>query len=446
MSESHAELTATQQQTAQQLLNILAENLGQKLIVLLLGISGVGKTLLLNLLKSRITELGGNIVSACDLMHHDSQYPRQTITDAKGPLVCASTLHEQREILERAPKYLKKWRITELVLKGMGGPEIETYISRTMPEGMKLSLKQLACYSLGIPVLADDLLALNLNEEQAFRLSAKYFFQNTGWTCSLNDAKSLVAKFLNVPAPAEFFEGFPDKVLGISHYESRRIYDALYSFRMYQREDQKRNRKDDEESPDPDPLFVAPESEGIYDATLDSGNRTARMHIYVPSMTPEQATAVYKMLGYSYDHGYLQDHTYHNKLKWFGASYRKVSFYFRNQYHAQAVEHECDFMESLAELYHSNVMQGKYPPLSASDDSCRMLVETHDHNGLPQNPIRIGWGLETILQHHGVSYLVNNPMCNKLYIYDASIGHIVELGEVEEVSVSELRRSKSGGW
>ena len=226
MLELHTELTATQQQTAKELLDILVQNAGQRIIILLLGISGVGKTLLLNLLGKHITEVGGTIVSTCDLMYHDSQSPREAITKAHGPLVCACTHHEHRELQERVSPLLKKRRRIDLVLKGMSDIEIENYISKTLPEGMKLSLKQLACYSLGIPLLADDLLALNLTEEHAFRLSAKYFFQNTGWTADLAEVKDLVARYLNVPAPTEFFELFRGMIFG-SRTKVTKMYPTL---------------------------------------------------------------------------------------------------------------------------------------------------------------------------------------------------------------------------
>lgn len=445
MSESHAELTATQQQTAQHLLNILRENLGQKIIVLLLGISGVGKTLLLNLLGSRISELGGSIVTPCDLLYHDSQDPRPSVKEARGLLVCAVTHDEQRRILERVPAHFAGWRPVELILKGMSGDEIAAYISPKMPEGMKLSLEQLARYSLGIPLLADDLLALNLTEEHAFRLAAKHFFWSTGWTSDLNEAWGLVNRFLNTPPPVEFFEDFPNKVFSVSDFEERKIYDALWSFRAMLRGQKQFQHRDEEKTPDPDPMFIAPESEGIYDGMLSGGSRVANMHIHVPSMSPKQAESILSMLGFRFEFGNLYD-LHYTKLKLFGASYRKVSFCFNNQGVEAVHANECNFIESLAKLYLSKVVKGQYPPLVTRRNNCSLTVEAHDHHGLTLNPIRIGWGMEAILQHHRVSYLVNNPICNKLYAYDAKTQHIVELGEAEEIPVWSLKPSKRSLW
>lgn len=443
MSESHTELTATQQQTAQQLLSLLAENLGQRAIILLLGISGVGKTLLLNLLGSRITELGGSVISHYDLLFHEAKEPRQTIKQAKGPLVCAVTRDEHGRILERIPTHLSKWRPIELVLKGMSGTEITTYISTKMPTGMKLSLEQLARYSLGIPLLADDLLALNLTQEHAFRLAAKHFFFSAGWTSDLNEAWGWFNKFLNIPPPAEFLEDFPDRINSVSFYSSERIYDSIWNFQAMKRDEQQHRRTNEEAIPDPDPLFVAPESEEIYDGMLASRTRASSMHLYVPSMSQKQHAVILKMLGFRFEHGFLDD-SRQTKLKLFGGSYRKVSFYFRDNFGMKAVlDNECDFIESLADLYHTKVAEGKYPPVKLTKRGCQMLVEAHDHHGLPTNPIRIGWGLEAILQHQGVSYLVNSPMCNKLYAYNAGSRHIIELGECEEIPVWKLPRSKS---
>ena len=163
-------------------------------------------------------------------------------------------------------------------------------------------------------------------------------------------------------------------------------------------------------------------------------------------MTQKQATAVIKMLGFRFEFGHLHD-TRETKLKLFGASYRKVSFCFQTEEGAKAVAaNECDFVESLAELYHSQVAKGKYPPLTVSRRACQMMVEAHDHHGLPRNPINIGWGMEAILQQHGVSYLVNSPICNKLYAYNAKSRHVVELGECEEIPVWTLKRSESRRW
>jgi energy-coupling factor transporter ATP-binding protein EcfA2 len=443
MSKSYAELTATQEQTAQQLLRILSENLGHKIVILLLGISGVGKTLLLNLLGGRITELGGSVITPLDLLYHESKDPSNPVKKARGPLVCAVTRDEQERILERFPKHLSKWRSIELVLKSMSESEIVDYISPKMSQRMQLSLKQLASYSLGIPLLADDLLALNLTPEHAFRLAANHFFFNTGRTSDLNEACGWFNKFLNVLPPAEFLEDFPRKVNSVSLYSSDRIYDSIWYFQAIKRDQQQHQRKNEEIVPDPDPLFVAPESEAIYDGMLSDRSSVSQMHLYVPSMKPEQQVVILKMLGFRFEHGSFDD-TRQSKLSLFGGSYRKVSFYFRDNFGMKAVlENECDFTESLANLYHSKVARGNYQPLKVSRSGCQMLVEAHDHDGLRTNPIRIGWGLEAILQQQGVSYLVNNPMCNKLYAFDARTKHIVDLGEAKDIPVWKLPRSKS---
>ena len=71
-------------------------------------------------------------------------------------------------------------------------------------------------------------------------------------------------------------------------------------------------------------------------------------------------------------------------------------------------------------------------------DDGSIIVKVGDHGGVNKQPINLGWMLESFLQHKGISYIVENGMIGRTYVFDPrnnSINYVDQsvMDKVEEI-------------
>jgi len=417
-------LTATQREVGAHVLETLTQSSGRSQLVVIEGLSGVGKTFVTNSIAEGVSQAGGRVVDSIVL--RNPRYAAE-IEGFDGHLVTTETIggphiDDIRDIIaERRPELA----VVTHILPGMNGNEIRAYMESLPAKGKSsLSLEEVATLSLGIPLLVGQLNQEGLSAAVAAKISAGYLKRSFPKARSKMKIQKASEPYLRLKIASPILQAYEEmyeRTFGSSY-----IYESLQV--VLQRQKILESRGIFEESP----LFIAPESEGIYDAMLQSTG-IAALDIFAPSLSPENFYCFKRALGFS---GFLSgyDESDSPRIKMFNSSYRKVSFWHMdengNEYQ-YANEHRA--FQSKAEKYMAAYLQRKLH-LSPEMDGKKpqILICSHDHNDMPSNPASMGWLTETFLQHRGIPYFVNNYTYGTAYVYNPESQHIEFLPEIFE--------------
>lgn len=404
-------LTATQERAAQAIKATLAEPTPHKLIVLD-GFSGVGKSLVIDRVAPDIAQNKGVIVDLRSIRGFKSIRGLHVVTTAV-PSELRNAL-EERDIMSDLPGY----ELVTHILPGMNSQETNAYVDSLDLSKATITEGQVAYYSLGVPLLAQRLLLPGLTEDSAARIAAGFILRNFGrrWI-SDEEMRSAQRDYLQVTIPSDV-----EKAIG----QMDRFQGPQYMYRELNRvlvgqEDQKKAGVDEES-----PLFVAPESEQIYNEMLDKFE--SRIEIFVPNLTPADAARMNQALGLVRSRWNERVAT---RREMFGASYRKVSFWHRDEKGAEFFEdNEHRWLDEAVKLYEKAYRDGKLglKPLG-SKKPISYFIHAHEHPNTAYHPANVGWMVESMLQQRGIAYFVNNDTHESSYIYNPDTKHIEVLSE-----------------
>lgn len=430
-------LTETQRRAANEVLSTLDDSVERQLIVLE-GLSGVGKSLLLFSLREDIEARGGIVFD------DESIYGiGNVINNQQGHVVVPATLNESSYINEKAEK-IPDLAVSTVILPGMSLEETTAYVQHMERKNSPLPLEQLVQYSIGVPLLAETV-GLMGTEENAARLAANYLRQNLG-TGGWRDLDSQtlqdgVKKYLQMDVPQTILESLEVR---------RKMKDEPYSMLVYYlKRLQDLKRKGVQE---PSPLFVAPESMEIYGDMLMRHESYPRVEIFAPELNDEAVHQISKSFGIRIrNNGILPSDPNDSIRLMFGEDqqvldqeapralmfgqniYRKVHMQLRdregNAYNMYDGAGSRFFhLDSLISDFMDQYKSGKFPLKPGNTERGMFYFLSVDH---PYGEIKVSsdaWMAESLLQQLGVAYIVNNGIINKKYFYNPQQNRIHMLG------------------
>ena len=405
--------TVSQRETAHVVIGTLSEIANQRAVIVIAGLSGVGKTAMLENMVSDIAQGGARVAELHDLLYATGQ-KAQELQGHTGPFITTATPFENRHIGDGLSKKGFS-RVTTYQLQGMNSQEITDYVAGIMDRNRSsLTAEQIAQYSLGIPFLAQQLTHSTVTEDIAALMSADYLRSAIMYPYArliLNEARP----FLNIPIPDETASAL-DEIAG--NGRERHIYSSVYS--ALSRREQLREQGVQEESP----FFVAPESEAIYDKMMAlAGNEGARaiIEIVAPNLEPEDIERIQQALGYSYGR---YDETRSTRMEMFRkADYRKAGIWTKDSEGSTAyLEGESADVSEIAAGYIRALEAGNLP--IALNTEPMLVIHKHAHSDQSDQVAQLGWMVESFLQQRGIAYFVNNHVYGASYVYNPESRHI----------------------
>ncbi len=172
-------LTQTQLTVADSIISTLDEGIDHQLI-LLEGLSGVGKSSLLSAIAEDIAKRGGAVIEPENYRYRLSK----VVKAHAGPVIVPFVPREKPAIETLVRAYSGK--VSTFLLKGWSWDEIIAHI-RGLPETSHLTLERLVEYSLGIPFLAEEINRAQVTIMNALRMSATYLTRQIPPTSSSVD-------------------------------------------------------------------------------------------------------------------------------------------------------------------------------------------------------------------------------------------------------------------
>lgn len=421
-------LSITQQQAGINILQRLTTTTNNKLI-LLEGLSGVGKTTVLTAVEKNLTTQNTIV---------DNHFPYGLLYGSgtkdlaaqfeRGSIISPVTPFESEEVRRKMGTAFPKIEIADYVLKGM--PFVESLeLVRSLKRDRKTLLPDelLAEYSLGIPLLIERfLMDTNLTEDAATILAGTHL----GRQLSVHDRARLnidIQRYLQTQ-PSNVVIAATQSVHGRNHiYEGAGI--------VLDKMKHLKERGITEESP----FFVARKSVDIYNQMLERkhGIRGSTLDIFVPELKPQDLERAAQALGFNralkYGDYWLDadphganiseasdEATRFNKA--FGGYYRKAAIWFRALSGDVGVaETETPEIKSHAQNAEKDFLAGDLPIKPSTNEKVgRLFFHKHAHHDQPYDPAKAGWAVESLLQQRGLPYLVRNGVLDTSYFYDPS--------------------------
>lgn len=430
-AEAPFKLTGEQELARRFILDSL-KKAGPKTIIVLEGLSGVGKSTVINGLQGEINQTHGLIVNPNYLIYL-SKIPDKFLHHS-GPLVIDTTPRELALIKARLPQDFE-WQ--HRLMKGMNLEETREYL-RKISYGQQTTLipEQIVEYSMGVPLLIERLTSdATLTEDSAEIIAVEYLRQNFPGTPK-DDLQEELPTYLEIQPPIQVIE----RLTEIDLMQPKHIYQDLG--RVLERKKALEKKGIFEESP----LFLAPQSVEIYNQmlALSGSDVLVEIDIFVPELTHEEYLKLGEALGFiekdgSYiwpvrDIGWAFD--IGTRIKMFSADERKVRMWVchpdGNESALVTFPYQADDIKRKAKNY-TNEFISHYSPLKPTKNIniSRLLVHSHEHSGITHKPALIGWMVESLLQQRGIPYLVDNQTLEKKYYYNPSDKKIRTLKESE---------------
>lgn len=405
-SSMRQELTPTVEQAAQQVLH-QAQSTSQLIIVE--GLSGVGKTALLNRVTPEIEASGGLIIG-------QEQFEKQEVgsdeTDRSVIVTATITKDFNRGGFHYGVRNLFPGReVSEMILSGMPADQTESFVAK-LPRG-EVAPELIAYYSMGVPLLARRFARAG-STAQIEREGMGYVRHAT--TYNAVDVRGL-ADFLQMPVPAEFFPGR-------STDRNKQIYSRV------DHAERERAALVEKGIVEESPLFVAAESERIYNAMLQNEGGLSEIEIFIPQMSPADFARLQQALGWDpssrvgTERGvqvgdYRQEKSTRASMFW--ANFRKMSFWHKT---TEGTEYDLDnefghgHITPTIESYQELLRSGQLGlPTAVAENSPSIWLHSHEHNGMSEHTARFGWMVESLLQQRRIAYFVNNETCDTSYAY-----------------------------
>ncbi len=405
-------LFPTQQRTAEVILRKIEEASSPK-VLFLEGLSGMGKDYVNSSIKDRLKSIGGIFLPEYTFnWNFDPDEVRSKLEGTSGAVV-AVTPYEHNEARKKMTEGLPDIGLEEVVLRGLGLDEARALVASRIDDlGNRREL--IASHSLGIPLLAESLMIdKNISPEEITTASALYLTR-AYWVQKEHELTrdETIARHLSFEPPAEVYGLLKDWAQRLTP-ETYKDVDLVLS-RMAK-------NKVELESP----FLVASQSREMYSETPEGDGR-CEVDFYVPHLTADQKEEIMVELG-SRDgfHGGRR-----NRLGAFGVTYRKTNLGTNGRL-VHTTEYERTATELMQELQ-ANHETGKYPIRAEGEQSLFLMAAAH--SGMPGNPFRWGWLMESMLQQKGLPYAVKNYLTSQEYYFDPKSSEI-QFAEFSESSL-----------
>lgn len=416
-------LTSAQQQAADEINQACVHNYrDQPHIIVVQGFSGVGKSFVVKSVRDELQQQG-HIV----LLPEQVRFPQEAVRylNHAGHIVVAAGFHDADEIagvlmaVADPPAYgiydvdwdhIFKRTIHYVDVKGMTTEEMYAYArSRT---SRSLDLDALVECSVGLPGLADELMDIaHLNAATARRLSALHLHNNLA---RRDNHDGYFGRFLNIQPTPDIRAIFDNDFKG-SRHKNAHIYDRLPQFREHYAMAQLEEGV----------TFVAPESIGVYTASLDK--HPSQIEMYIPSLNDTDFDAVAAVMGFT--RAGKENYAFERKPpRWclFGVTHKELCIYGRTNAQEFGLA-EGNKIEDMylrrwrmnAETYKRAIETGTLPFPERSGEAM-FMVTVNDHGAVNNQPMNLGWMLESFLQQRGIPYIAHNGMCHQWYVFNSA--------------------------
>ncbi len=410
------------------------------------GLPGVGKTTLLEAEQSLTSQPNSRTCEASHLLFSPSN-PTGKLGER---VIIAATPLEYKRLMQDFKLTDINTRMT--IMKSMPHDEALSYVRFHRAKRGALSDETVATLSLGIPLIADRLLADDqLTEDFAALIAANHIVQTLPL---VKEDHSIVDAYLASPLPQLVIDKFPEVSYGWGEISS--IYQNLGIVI-----DSIRERSNKLRVPYISPLFLAPESVDIYNEILKGIEGRDPSLYFVFALPDEDFLRVVHTLGLGYIHGsYREDSDWigasfmfntplqERRLAAFGAEQRKVGIWFFRPRDKKptAIPIETFHVMSImnGDGYWEQNDEGQFLEELSSTGLSYFVIRAYDHFELKGNPLLVGWALESLFQQMGVGYKVVNQFIQKEYVYDPQQNRItfVPSKYFDSLSQISLRRSK----
>jgi hypothetical protein len=385
-------LTETQTKIANEILSSL-EGASQKLIFVR-GLSGVGKSTLLQQISKDIQMRNGKIIE----YERSARYFIKHLASETGHVITPITVNEiDRFPTEQIPvNYVP----SAVILPGMNLPEIKTFISEMGIIKAKLTLEELANTSFGVPFLTRILSHQRIGRDEAAIIAEDYLRTNI-----LNlELKDQVGTYLN-----EYLQIKPSTQI-IERANQRKYprtspYDNLFWFLNEHKAMEK------EGICEPSPIFIASESDRIYERMMNSGSKDPYFALYASQLTDEQATQIRKSFGLTEKEQYLNRDSPRVRLFLLDNWFAKTAMQVMHNNVAYNMTEMADRKE-IVDLEIGHFLEETKMQKTAGNS---FYYRKHDHSlsDISANT----WMAESLLQQIGAAYTAFNRASKQMYAY-----------------------------
>lgn len=418
LEEKHApsdvKLTPTQTELAQSVVDALRTPEITQTLIIINGLSGIGKSTVLDKLTGVLPQYNATVVDTSDI-----KYREPKVRNSKQHFVTTTTIGDfdatADEVRKDAVKNIPGISVQVIDLPGMNKKEILEYITR-LKHTNTLSSDQIASYSMGIPLLAEKMALSGIDAHIASQLAAQYLKESFRQVVTSNQLVSVIRPFLQMPVPTDTQNRFDETAQDWNHTY---IYENLLSTLEKQKKLERRGIVEDS------PLFLAPESEAIYNQMLKNGenNSPSWIDIFVPELPVATLAKLQQAFG-SKGGAYFWD--YPARVEMFSATSRKVSIWHKDEQGQEVIyEGEYQMIQRMGQALTEAFQNKELPIVSRAKGPTSFYVHAHDHAGMVTNPVQIGWLTESLLQQNGIPYFVLNRTLASNYAYDPARKHII---------------------
>ncbi len=399
MSISDVVLTETQAGVADSICETLSND--EKHLIFLEGLSSVGKSTLL------------------DSIAHDIESARCVILNWGIYGVRNPEYKDKRLIVPVTPRELSGLDFGDYVnfsdsdvechlLPAMSFDEI-TMLLQGKDNQTNLTLQELLDYSLGVPRLANRMLGdVSLTTDSAAKLAAHFLYE------SLQGAVEHFEKYFQMPILGNVEAAIPQ----IANERWYDIYEDIASIL------QRRESMQMEDSYVESPLFLAPESIGLYNQMLQTPDKTANhIIIFAPELSQKDLNQIQEELGIEIGkiEGGVYVHLSSNgsRLQMFGGiSYHKTHVVIRDKKGVTYFQGDENPMQEWIQKEEDLFKKGELPIKSSESGGATFLFDKSDHSDVGRDEtVRLGWVVESLLQQKNIPYIANNGQLRKTYAY-----------------------------
>lgn len=410
-------------------------------VIVVGGLSGAGKSTVVASLQDELKAAGHLLLNPEEL-----RFPQDVVENAysshHGQIVVAAGIHEAAmiqgtldaichpadyDIYDVNWNTVPKRRFVSFPVKGMTEEEMRAYI-QTIPRTentSSLPLDDIVACSLGLPALARELLDIpHLSLPLAQRIAALHLYHNGSRRREV--VPSLAAQYLQILPDPAILEMISNGMATVGYARDAHIYHRLPKIKQHYA------YMEDGVSA----YFVAPESVDMYTEALRK--HLGNISITIPWLTAEQSAVVADVLGFN-----LKDKSSRTpRWRMFDLDRKELTTY---GFFPDGREKGMSEWEELPQnLYrYSRIRRAVLDRLRETgvllspsvSGSGFFVVSANDHGAVNEQPLNLGWMLESFLQQKGIAYLGWNSI-HRNYFYDPTKQKVTLLDEEPSFSFS----------